>query len=611
LYKSLYKNIDLKVYGIEKQIEYDWIVKPGGNPQDIRFEYKNVKGTRLDDEGNLLIETDFGELIHKKPVSYQKGKAQSARRIAKSAKSVGQDAKISPQRSTLCAMRYALCDKHGVQNAKDTRECIEIDVKFKKIGKNTYGFEVGEYDKSNELIIDPVVLAYSTYLGGENWDGCWAIDVDSSGYIYMIGSTSSIDFPTKNQYQSDQGSQDAFVTKLNPTQSGAASLIYSTYLGGGGIEYGCGIAVDSSGNAYVSGWTSSTDFPILNQYQNDKGGVDAFVTKLDTTQNGASSLIYSTYLGGGSTEYCEKIDVDNNGYAYVIGATASMDFPTLNQYQTFQGGSYDTFVTKLDTTRSGNSSLIYSTYLGGNYYDYGEEIAVDNSGHAYLIGETTSSNFPIKNQYQTDQGDRDVFVTKLDTTQSGDSSLIYSTYLGGNGLEFAGYGIAVDNNGYVYVSGWTESSDFPVLNQYQADQPGRDAFVTKLDTTQSGVSSLIYSTYLGGSGNDNAMRIAVDNSGYVYVTGDTVSTDFPILDQFQIDQPGIDVFVTKLDTTQSGASSLIYSTYLGGNGSDHVIGIAVDSHGNTYITGWTDSTDFPLLNQLQMYQGGYDASLSW
>jgi hypothetical protein len=153
LYKSLYKDIDLKVYGIEKQIEYDWIVKPGGNPQDIRFEYKNVRGTRIDDEGNLLIETDFGELMHRKPVSYQKRKAQSAGGIAKSAKSVGQDAKISPQSSTLCAMRYALCDKHGVQNAKDTAELIEIDVKFKKISNNIYGFEVGEYDKDCELIV--------------------------------------------------------------------------------------------------------------------------------------------------------------------------------------------------------------------------------------------------------------------------------------------------------------------------------------------------------------------------------------------------------------------------------------------------------------------------
>jgi hypothetical protein len=579
LYKNLYKDIDLKVYGIEKQIEYDWIVKPGGNPKDIRFEYKNVKGTRLDKEGNLLIETDFGELMHKKPVSYQKRKAQST--------GVGAGLRACPL------------------NQNKNRKII--DVTFKKIGKNTYGVEVGEYDKSCELIIDPVVLAYSTYLGGGNWDGSWSITVDSIGYIYVTGSTLSIDFPTRDQYLTDQGGRDAFVTKLDTTQSGASGLIYSTYLGGNGIDYGCGIAVDSSFNAYVSGWTSSTDFPILNQYQNDQGGVDVFVTKLDTTQSGGLSLIYSTYFGGGSTDYCSEIDVDTNGYAYVIGATNSTDLPTLNQFQTFQGGSYDAFVTKLDTNSNGNSSLIYSTYLGGNFYDYGEEIAVDNSGHAYVIGETTSSDFPTRNHYQTDQGGRDVFVTKLDTTQSGASSLNYSTYLGGNGYEFAGYGIAVDSLGYVYVSGRTDSSDFPVLNQYQVDQPGRDAFVTKLDTTQSGVSSLIYSTYLGGSGEDNVCKIAVDNSGCVYVTGYTVSTDFPILDQYQVEQPGRDAFVTKLDTTQCGASSLIYSTYLGGNGSDYGIGIALDNSGNAYIAGWTESTDFPILNQFQIDQGGYDA----
>ena len=274
LYKSLYKNIDLKVYGIEKQIEYDWIVKPGGNPQDIRFEYKNVKGTRLDDEGNLLIETDFGELIHKKPVSYQRNKMQGG--------DVGAGLLTCP---------------------KDRKD---INVTFKKIDKNTYGFAVGEYDRSRELIIDPVVLAFSTYLGGGDDDWGYSIAVDGSGNVYVTGVTDSTNFPTLNQYQADQGLDDVFVIKLDPSQSGAASLLYSTYLGGGSSEQGYGIAVDDGGNAYVTGYTTSTDFPTLNQYQADQGGEDVFVAKLSfidaptVTTTAVSNITYTSADSGGN-----------------------------------------------------------------------------------------------------------------------------------------------------------------------------------------------------------------------------------------------------------------------------------------------------------------------
>jgi hypothetical protein len=521
LYKNLYKNIDLKVYGIEKQIEYDWVVKPGGNPEEIRFEYKNVKGTRIDKEGNLLIETDFGELVHKKPVSYQKRKAQSARRTAQNT-GVGAGLRACPI------------------------ERKDVNVTFKKIAKNTYGFEVGEYDKDCELIIDPVVLAYSTYLGGNAYEFARGIAVDNMGYAYVTGETQSTDFPTLNQYQAFQGYCDTFVIKLDTTQSGAISLVYSTYLGGSLDDYGKGIAVDNSGNAYVTGLTWSSDFPIQNQYQTDQWSYDAFVTKLDTTQSGASGLIYSTYLGGCSVEYCLGIAVDNSGNAYVTGLTWSSDFPTLNQYQTYQGDR-DAFVTKLDSTKSGTSSLIYSTYLGGIADDLGFGIATDNMGNAYVTGWTYSQDFPTMNQYQDDQGAQDAFVTKIDTTKSGAYSLIYSTYLGGYGSDI-GYGIVVDSSGNAYVTGQTSSTDFPTLNQYQTD-PGdnnEDVFVTKIDTTQTGPLSLIYSTYLGSWGHEIGFGIAVDSIGNAYVTGYTDSTNFPTLDQYQTNQPHVDAFVTKL-----------------------------------------------------------------
>jgi hypothetical protein len=275
-----------------------------------------------------------------------------------------------------------------------------------------------------------------------------------------------------NPYQLRQDGWDAFVTKLS---SSGNSLIYSTYLGGGSYDWGNGIAVDGSGNAYVTGETYSSNFPTLNPYQTYQGYYDAFVTKLSSSGN---SLIYSTYLGGGSEDYGWGIAVDGSDNAYVTGRTSSSNFPTLNPYQMYQGltGYADVFVTKLSST---GNSLIYSTYLGGGRHDWGNDIAVDGSGSVYVTGYTTSSNFPTLNPYQTTyQGGWDVFVTKLSSTGNG---LIYSTYLGGGNDDW-GYGIAVDDSGNAYVTGETGSSNFPTLNPYQSTFQGGgwDAFVTKL-----------------------------------------------------------------------------------------------------------------------------------
>jgi hypothetical protein len=551
LYKGLYKQIDLRVYGIEKQVEYDWIVKPGGNPGDIQFVYKNVKNARVDKNGNLVIETKFGELLHKRPVSYQ---------------FVG--------------------DKK-----------TEVIVEFKKTGRHTYGFEIGEFNKKYSLIIDPVVLAYSTYIGGINQDYSLAIAVDDNGSAYISGFTYAPNFPTLNEFQTDQIYDDAFVTKIDTTKSGDYSLVYSTYLGGSRLDHGRGIAVDSSGNVYVTGDTSSTDFPILNQYQSDQGAEDAFVVKLDTTKSGISSLVYSTYLGSSGSDMGRAITVDENGVVYVTGVTWESDFPILNQYQVYQARS-DVFVTKLDTTKSGESGLIYSTYLGGGDDEYGRGIAVDNNSCVYVVGDTYSSDFPIQAYYQSVQSVHDIFVTKLDTTKSGSSSLVYSTYLGGNGDD-RGMGIAVDNDGNAFVAGETSSTNFPILNQYQSDQGGYDAFAAQLNTKQSGTSSLIYSTYLGGNGLDYCTGIAIDKMGYVYVTGGTNSSNFPILNEYQSMSLNYDTFVTKLDMRKIGFAGLIYSTYLGGSAIETSRGIAVDNKGNAYITGQTSSADYPIKNQYQ------------
>ena len=372
-------------------------------------------------------------------------------------------------------------------------------------------------------------------------------------------------------------------------------LIYSTYLGGSGTDEGNAIAVDSSGNAYVAGWTSSTNFPTMNPLQPaNAGGYDAFVAKLNPS---GSALVYSTYLGGIENDAVLGIAVNSSGNAYVAGWTASTNFPTMNPLQAvYGGGSSNAFVANLNPS---GSALVYSTYLGGSCADSGSGIAVDSSGNAYVTGSTCSTNFPTMNPLQAaNAGGYDAFVAEINPSGS---ALVYSTYLGGSGDD-PGTGIAVDGSGNAYVTGQTNSTNFPTMNPLQAANAGGndDAFVAKLNASGS---ALIYSTYLGGSGADGGTGIAVDSSDNAYVTGYTASTDFPTMNPLQAAYGGggYDTFVAEINPS---GSALVYSTYLGGSGVDHGSGIAVDSTGNAYVTGYTASTDFPTMNPLQAAYGG-------
>jgi hypothetical protein len=439
------------------------------------------------------------------------------------------------------------------------------------------------------------------------------VALDGNGYTYIVGSTLSIDFPLLHQYQVDQPGLDAFISIFDTTKNGTASLKYSTYLGGNGSDMGYGIAVDSNNYIYVTGETQSDDFPIKNPFLTNLNGLcDAFITKIDPKAKGISSLIYSSYLGGSYVDYASGIAVDSNENAYVTGSTDSLDFPILNELLAHPGGIYmNGFVTRIDTSKSGVECLIYSTYLGGSDWDdLSCAIAVDNNANLYVTGAAGSSDFPIKNQYQNnDPHSGDAFLTRIDTNQTGAASLIYSTYICGTGWE-KGYGIDVDNFGNTYITGYTDSSDFPLKNQFQSTPGaggGNDAFVVKIDTNQSGVSSLVYSTYLGGNENDEGHAIAVDNYANAYITGITHSSDFPVKKKFQNYQASNDTFVTKICTSAIGSNSLIYSTYLGGDSSEAGKGIAVDVYGNAYIVGWTRSNDFPTKNQYQLPPGYYNS----
>jgi hypothetical protein len=540
-YESIYSGIDLVYYGNQRQLEYDFVVAPGVDPHRIQFDVRGAKSISRDKDGDLVLQVSEGELRWRKPVVYQ--------------------------------------ERGGTRQAIAAHYVIKF--------KNHVGFELADYDLRRPLFIDPLI--YSTYLGGSGTEYGQSIAVDKSGNAYVAGQTNSTNFPTVNPLQpANSGGYDAFVAKLNPSGS---ALVYSTYFGGGADDGGLAIAVDSLGNAYVTGYTNSTDFPTMNPLQATNGGsADAFVTELNPS---GSAIVYSTYLGGSGYDSAMGIAVDSSGDAYVTGVTFSTNFPTMNPLQpAFGGGSRDAFVAQLNPS---GSALVYSTYLGGSSDDVGSGIAVDSSGDAYVAGNTASANFPITNgAFQpTFGGVIDAFVAKLNSTGS---ALGYSTYLGGSIYDY-GVGIAVDNSGDAYVTGTTCSTNFPTTaGAFQPTYGGGacqsgDAFVAQLNPAGS---ALVYSTYLGGSSPDVGFGIAVDSSGNAYVTGFTYSTNFPTMLPLQPANAGSsDAFLTKLNPS---GSALVYSTYLGGSVDEGGLGIAVDSSGNAYLAGYTDSTNFPITN---------------
>ena len=569
-YEEIYSGVDLVYYGNQRQLEYDFIVTPGADPRRIGFEVSGARLIRRDGHGDLVLEMKDGQIRWHKPVAYQ--------------------------------------EKDGIRQ--------EIAARYAIANNNRVEFELAKYDVRRSLYIDPLI--YSTYLGGGvgggEGDEGYGIAVDSAGNAYVTGATGAADFPvTPGAFQtacsaSCAGSlTNAFVTKFNPAGS---ALVYSTYLGGSSFDGASAIAVDSAGNAYLTGETSSTDFPTTpGAFQTTYGGGgelgDAFVVKLNAT---GSALVYSTYLGGNDRDQGGGIALDADGNAYIAGSTASTNFPTKNPLQPTGGGpNIDAFVAKLNQT---GSALVYSTYLGGTglYGDFGNGIAVDSAGNAYVAGVTNSTDFPTKNPLQpASGGGSDAFVTKINAAGS---ALLYSTYVGGSESDGAG-GIALDGAGNAYIAGAASSPDFPTTpGAFQTTCHAcaayyDDAFVAKINNTGS---ALVYSTFLGGSKSNAARGIAVDGAGNAYVAGGTTSSDFPTTPG--VFQPkcgtgrraciGGVAFVAKLNPA---GSALVYSSYLNGQAQNSALAIAVDSSGNPYVAGETGSR-FSLKNPFQPSYGG-------
>jgi hypothetical protein len=590
-YEQVYPGVDLVYYGNQRQLEYDFVVAPNADPHAIRFAIQNGvsrnhnRMTRIDANGDLVLASDGGDVRMHKPVVYQP------------------DPSPADPPSSIGNRQFV--EGHYILTAN-----------------NQVSLQLGTYDRTRPLVIDPVV-SYATYLGGSGGDIGFGVAVDSSGNAYVVGRTGSSNFPTSSgAYDTScgtdsncNGSNDAFLTKLSADGS---SIVYSTYLGGSGNEMGLAVAVDGTDNAYLTGLTSSTDFPTTStafQKTLASSVSNAFVTKLNAAGN---ALVYSTYLGGNGSYYGDvgvAVAVDASGTAYVSGQTDSSNFPVKNAIQSAAGGGLgctvscdwftglctytacpDAFVTKLSAD---GSSLVYSTYLGKQGTDSATSVAVDSNGNAYVGGYTNSSDFPTHNALQPNLGGGlDGFVLKLNPSGS---ALVFSTFLGGSADEYLET-LTIDSGDNIYVGGATSSTDFPTVNPSQSSNAGQsDAFVTEINAAGS---SLVFSTYLGGTGVENALGIALDTKKNIYVMGETTSSDFPTVSPTQASPGGgADAFVAEFP---AGGGAPLFATYLGGSGDEAYNGgfLAVDGAGNIIVVGDTASSNFPVVNALQPTYGG-------
>ena len=538
---GVYPGIDLLYYGTQSKLEYDFIVAPGADAGRIRMVFDGVSKLSTNRNGDLVLVTSAGEIIEHKPVIYQ----------------------------TISGVRQPVSGSF-------------------RIDRNQVGFTLGKYDRSSELVIDPV-LVYSSFLGGGDDDYGNAVAADSSGNMYETGVT----------YSTSAGDGDVLARKISPDGS---AFLYTADLGGSGDDVGFGIAVDVNGFAYIGGRTTSGDFPTANAFQNQNyspsGAGNAFVLGLDPT----GKITFSTYIGGSYDDGGNAVALDNQGNVYLTGYTSSNDFPTsTGSFQRSRQGGADAFVAKF----ANDGTAIYSTYIGGGSDDEAYAIAVDGSGNAYIAGYTYSDSFPQVNApYQHSRhGGQEGFVSEVKNDGSG---LVFSTFIGGSADDLCN-GIALDPSGNVYVVGTTGSSDLPIPNRsYNTGYNGgaSDIFVAKYAPAGQ---SIAWTTFLGSHGTEDGNSIAVDANGNVYIAGDSNSDQYPVTrDATQGSRGGgYDAVFSVLDTN---GLTLSYSTFYGGKGDDSASSLAVDASKNVYLTGSTSSGNlFVSSNAVQGTPGGGNA----
>ncbi len=551
-YSSVYDGVDLIYYGNQRELEYDLIIEPHADPNVISLDFENARDIKIDSNGDLILSVGKHEIRQKAPVVFQ--------------------------------------DIDGARKPVDGRYEIRQGTQAERV----VGIKIGEYDHDKPLVIDPVI-SFSTYLGGSagddlfNFEVGFGIAVDSGGNVYVAGLTPSADFPTQNPYQpSSAGSYDGFITKFNPT---GTALIYSTYFGGSDEDRVISISVGPANEMFVSGFTYSTNFPTMTPFQSTlRGQNDGFIARF--TSSGV--LNYSTYLGGAGGDSCNFIKNIGTDIVAFAGSTGSNDFPVANALQPNSAGSTDFFAGKLNLA---TNTLIFSTYFGGSGTEsmiFGSG-AIDPAGNVYVGGVSNSFDYPTSpNAFQTENnGSDDAVVTKISANGSG---VIYSTLLGGNLVDSAD-ALAVDSSGNAYVTGFTRSANYPLKNPAQPQLNDPDAFVTKLNPTGTG---LVFSTFLGGQNLERGSAIATDAAGNCYVTGRSNSGDFPAKRSLRPPRGLDDTFVSKFN--RDGA--LLFSTLLGGGGNDYGFAITADNNNNAYITGRATRSFFTTPSVFQPTIGG-------
>jgi hypothetical protein len=552
-YQAVYPGIDVVYYGKGSQLEYDFVLQAGADPNAIRMRFSGAGKVMVTPAGDLGVVTANGLVLQKKPVIYQQGRSVSGR--------------------------------------------------YRLLAANVVGIQVDGYDRSQPLVIDPAIV-YSTLIGGTGTDAVTAMKIGANGLLYITGWTQTgellaTDMPYDNL-------TDAYVQVVDPSPSGGYGVLYASYLGGTNL--------DQAGFIYLTGTTTSTDFPVVGNAVQTSGAattISGFVSKIDPHFAGTgNSLVYSTYLGGtigGTTPKGIKVGSDN--MIYVVGSTQTADFPTTdNAYAASLYGASDVFISKIDVT---NVNLVYSTFMGSELDDDACGLALDANNVVYFAGTTLGTQFPMAGYSfnGNSSGSYDVVVGVVDTTQPGVNSLIWATYFGGSGEDEA-RGISMDSKGRVLVTGFTISPDLPVTaaTAIQPNYGGNgDAFVAIFEPTKAGRQSLAYSTFLGGSQGDVAYAVLAEETGYIDVTGYTLSPDFPLVNPIQGNWGGgIDLFLTRFNPAVAGPAGIDYSTYIGIDAT--IVGscLTVDSNNNLYVGGYTEGY-LPLLGTpwQENYGGGF------
>jgi hypothetical protein len=560
-YRSVYPGIDVVYYGTGNQLEYDFKLAPGANPDAIRLKFAGDVRLSLTRTGDLSLASGGAQILQKAPSIFQG------------------DRKIQG--------RYTL------------------------LANNEVGFRLGSYDRSRALTIDPI-LVYCTYIGTSGGDQVTAMKMGPKGLLYVAGFTNTAEFSTIDGAYSDHslGGTDNFLAIIDTNDNSNFALKYFSYLGGSGADTPRGIDVNANGVMYIIGNTTSVDFPMKGnsvQTTSSASTTLAYIAVVDPSLYGGDSLTYSTYLGGTTGNQAGNgIVVDKNGYIYVIGTTLSTDFPvTTSAYAGVLYGAQDAFLCKIDLN---NSSMLYSTYLGGELADEGRAIAVGTDGMVYFAATTDSTQFPMEGPgyRQTLNGPLDIVIGKMDMTQFGEPSLVYSTYFGGSDIEEV-RAMALDSKNNVIVTGYTLSTDLNVTSDAAQRNPGGngDAFISVVNPSDP-PHFLVYSTYFGGSQGEVAYAVKADAAGNIYFTGYTLSPDL-----FTVAAPqpgwgaGINIFIAEVKPGVAGRQGIVFSTYMGLSSTYVGSALTLGANGSVYVGGY-GNVGLPTSPNGSGYMGGTD-----